>query len=92
MALGSTSENTSATHIPFISCLGPFLSAFNCNCNSKAWEGTYYIEGVIFIITLYGKKKTLKDQNKQGLGVRKLHSYCISTKNHKWLLLKLLDV
>lgn len=32
------------------------------------------------------------DQNKQGLGVRKLHFYCIITKNLKWLLLKLLDI
>lgn len=63
-------------HIPFLSCLWPFLSAFNCNCNSKAFEGTCYIEGVILKITLYSKKKTLKDQNKQGLGVRKLHFYC----------------
>lgn len=64
----------------------------NCNCNSKAFEGTCYIEGVILKITLYSKKKTLKDQNKQGLGIRKLHFYCIMTKNRKWLLLNLLDI
>lgn len=64
----------------------------NCNCNSKAFEGTCYIEGVILKITLNSKKKTLKDQNKQGLGIRKLHFYCITTKNRKWLLLKLLDI
>lgn len=87
----TTYQYTSTTHIPFLSCLWPFLSAFYCNCHSKAFEGTCYREGVILKITLYSKKKTLKDQNKQGLGVRKLHFYCIITKNLKWLLLKLLD-
>jgi hypothetical protein len=82
----------STTHIPFLSCLWPFLSAFNCNCISKAFEVTRYREEVILKITRYSKKRTLKDQNKQGLGVRKLHFYCTATMNWKRLPLQIFDV
>jgi hypothetical protein len=50
----------STTHIPFLSCLWPFLSAFNCNCISKAFEVTRYREEVILKITRYSKTMNWK--------------------------------